>query len=98
MTNRIKAVRFQLGQTVATPGALEACLSAGQTPWEFIQRHQQGDWGYVCKEDRDANNQALRDGTRLLSAYQTSKGVRIWVALVTEAGLDAGGFVGKRQR
>jgi hypothetical protein len=32
--------RFTLGQLVATPGALQALADAGQSPLEFIQRHQ----------------------------------------------------------
>ena len=40
------------------------------------------------KEDRAANNQALVDGSRLLSAYRTLKGRKIW--LITEATDDNG--------
>ena len=74
-----KPVSFRLGQLVATPGALAALSEAGQSPLEFLSRHQQGDWGEVGKEDWDANDAALLEGTRLLSAYRTSKGVRIWI-------------------
>jgi hypothetical protein len=71
--------KFPMGQIVGTPGALSALSEAGQSPMEFLSRHQQGDWGEVCKEDWDANDAALVEGTRLLSAYQTRKNVRIWV-------------------
>lgn len=74
-----KSVSFQLGQLLATPGALAAIEDAGQSPAEFLTRHCQGDWGEVCKEDKLANDQALREGTRLLSAYRTLKGVRLWI-------------------
>ena len=37
----------------------------------------------VCDEDRQANDDALRDGERLFSVYYTSKGIKIWV--ITEA-------------
>jgi len=60
--------KFSLGQLLATPGALEALQRAGQSATEFLQRHVRGDWGEVCKEDRQANEQALIDGTRILSA------------------------------
>jgi hypothetical protein len=74
---------FSLSQCVATPGALEALAAAGQTPKAFLDRHARGDWGEVDAEDKQANQDALRDGLRLLSAYRTSAGVRIWV--ITEA-------------
>ncbi len=31
--------KFDLGNVVATPGALKAIREAGQTPTEFIKRH-----------------------------------------------------------
>jgi hypothetical protein len=74
---------FPLGRVVATPGALEALAQASQSPWEFLARHARGDWGDVSEGDCQANDQALKDGSRLLSAYQTKTGTRLWV--VTEA-------------
>jgi hypothetical protein len=54
----------------------------------FLQRHVQGDWGELREEDRLANNQALIDGSRILSTYRTSLGVKLWV--ITEAVDDPG--------
>jgi hypothetical protein len=80
---------FKLGQVVATPGALEALEKAQQTPWEFLSRHVAGDWGVVGAEDAEANNLALKDGSRLLSAYILKDGnTKIWV--ITEAEDDNG--------
>jgi hypothetical protein len=45
-------VKFPLGRTVATPAALDAIKEAGQEPAEFLRRHQAGDWGDLCQEDR----------------------------------------------
>jgi hypothetical protein len=75
--------KFSLGQTVATPGALQTLEESGQSPGDFLSRHVQGDWGEVCDEDKELNDQALIDGSRILSAYKTLKGVKIWV--ITEA-------------
>ena len=75
--------RFTLGKLVATPGALEALTEAGQIPMEFVSRHVQGDWGECCEEDRQANEDSLRNGDRLFSVYRTAKGIKIWV--ITEA-------------
>jgi hypothetical protein len=46
-----------------------------------------GDWGDVDQEDQAANDHALEDGSRLLSAYTTLKGQRIWI--ITEADRSA---------
>ena len=65
------------GQIVATPGALEALAESGQSAAEFLSRHAATDWGSdLCEEDRRLNDEALvGDGSRILSAYQTAKGV-----------------------
>ena len=80
--------KFSLGQLLSTPAALKAIEDAGQTLGFFLDRHVQGDWGEVDDEDKLANDQALVDGGRLLSAYRTLKNCRIW--LITEAKDDQG--------
>ncbi len=80
-------LKFSLGQLLATPGALQALEESGQTPDFFLEKHLGGDWGEVCEEDKMANDRALIDGSRLLSAYTTLKGVKIWV--ITEAADDS---------
>lgn len=84
--NRPKRL-FPVGQCVATPGALNALAAAGQTAETFLDRHICGDWGEVDAEDQQANQDALVRRERLLSAYRTSAGVRIWV--ITEADRSA---------
>lgn len=85
---QIAKPKFPLGKVVATPGALEALEQAGQSPFEFISRHSAGNWGDVCPDDQSANDQSLIDGSRLLSSYRTTKGVKLW--LITEAADDRG--------
>jgi hypothetical protein len=80
--------KFSLGQIVATPGAIEALESAGQTAKEFLARHAQGDWGIVNAEDRQANDASRLDGSRILSAYRLNDGTKIWI--ITEAADDNG--------
>lgn len=80
--------KFDLGQKVATPGALEALEESGQSPSVFLDRHSKGDWGQVCVEDGLLNDQSLIDGSRILSSYETLKGVKIWI--ITEAADDNG--------
>jgi hypothetical protein len=74
---------FAVGQLVATPGALAALQQASQLPPEFLSRHVRGDYGEVCDEDKRANDHAVVVGERLLSAYRTRLGTKIWV--ITEA-------------
>ncbi len=83
--------KFPLGRLVATPSALEALAESGQTPEFFMAKHQAGDWGEVNDEDQHLNNEALLHGDRLLSAYRTLKGVKLWI--ITEAEDDHGNRV-----
>jgi hypothetical protein len=74
---------FDLGQLVATPGALAALEKSGQSPMAFLSRHVMGDWGELSEDDRKENQFSLEMGFRLLSSYQTNAGERMWV--ITEA-------------
>lgn len=78
---------FPLGRIVATPGALAALQAAGQTPHEFLSRHLRKDWGDLSEKDRQENELSLREGFRLLSAYHTKLGERLWI--ITEADRSA---------
>jgi hypothetical protein len=61
------AASFPLGQIVATPGALEATTDAQRI--DYLNRHANGDWGVVCREDAATNAAAVKDGNRIISAY-----------------------------
>lgn len=84
-------MKFPLGQIVATPGAIEVILPAVKRLYadnisegaKLIHRHASGDWGEVCAEDAALNDEALLQGNRLLSAYTTQSGVKVWI--ITEA-------------
>ena len=78
---------FELGQVVATPAALRVIQEAGQLPAAFLDRHVTGDWGELGDEDKQANERALREDLRILSAYTTSASVKLWV--ITEADRSA---------
>jgi hypothetical protein len=80
-------VRFPLGRVVATPGALRVLEEANQNAFEFLAKHQAGDWGELCEEDIRENEFSVLNGFRILSAYRTRNDVRIWV--ITEADRSA---------
>ena len=75
--------KFPLGQVVATPGALAALETYGQSPTTFLTRHAAGDWGSLPVEDVASNDQALHSGGRLLSSYPIGGDTKIWI--ITEA-------------
>lgn len=64
------AGKFQLGQCVATPGALALLEKTGFSAAFLINRHLHGEWGDVCKEDAELNELALKDGSRIMSVYR----------------------------
>ena len=89
--SRTATARFPLGQLFYTPGAQEVLQEYQVNPFDLLNRHMRGDWGDVCAEDAQANDEALQIGTRLLSAYvlpppegsNLSANAKIWI--ITEA-------------
>ena len=73
----IPIARFRLGRIVATPNALDHLTQDDMLVG--ITRHQAGDWGEVGAEDRQANDEALVQGARILSAYQAANGTKFWI-------------------
>lgn len=79
--HNIPVARFRLGRIVAAPHAL--AVLTNEEILRAIIRHQSGDWGELDAEDCEANDRAVMQGTRVLSAYRSEKGVPFW--LITEA-------------
>jgi len=44
-----------------------------------LQRHAYGDWGDVCDEDLESNEEALIHGSRLMSVYASKGDVTFWI-------------------
>jgi hypothetical protein len=74
-------MKFDLGQLVITPAALEAVPA--DDICNAINRHVCGDFGDLDDTDRRENELALRAGLRLLSVYHATNGIKFW--LITEA-------------
>lgn len=74
----MKGGKFSLGSVSATRGVFD--LDMELIP--YLKRHNSGDWGDICSEDWELNDDALEDGGRLFSAYETPAG-KIWI--ITEA-------------
>jgi hypothetical protein len=78
---------FSLGRLFATPGAILAAKEADDNLILYLYRHAAGDWGDLDRDDMLANAAALKEGTRLLSAYHLKDGEKIWI--ITEADRSA---------
>ena len=82
---------FQTGQIVASRGVYN--LSCQNPDFaEFVKkclnRHVKGDWGNMDSEDKQANDRSLKEGTRLLSAYNDDRFPKHGIAtiwIITEA-------------
>ena len=74
-------LKLRLGDVYLTRGV------AAKIPPVFVlfalERHMHGDWGDVCKADWELNDQAVKDGTRLVSIYKSKTQRTFWV--ITEA-------------
>ncbi|MGV4687476.1 hypothetical protein [Burkholderia pseudomallei] len=84
MNRKTSVPLFSLGRTVTTTGALALLDRTGTDGTNLLNRHQGGDWGIVCPADAKSNDNAITDGTRIVSAYEL--GVRrelLWI--ITEA-------------
>ena len=75
--------RFPLGCIVVTGSALQALAASGASAEEYLARHQCGDWGEVCTDARQGNEEALKEGSSLLSIFALTTGVKVWV--ITDA-------------
>jgi hypothetical protein len=80
---RSQSALFDLGHVVMTPGA--AALGVDFAP--FLARHSCADWGDLDKFDKRQNDIAVKEGLRILSAYDVPVGngetEHIWI--ITEA-------------
>ncbi len=73
LADRPRSPLFQLGQVVATPGALQLLEEFGVEPITLLVRHQGGDFGDLDASDQHENNMALISGSRIFSAYQLAR-------------------------
>ncbi len=81
---------FNMGRLLMTRGVND--LAAESTPFaKFVvgslARHRSGDWGDLSEEDKRENELSLKEGFRLLSAYESGELAKIWI--ITEADRSA---------
>ena len=67
---------------------LEALEQTNVDIIDLVERHIAKDWGDLSDDDKRLNDEALHDGSRILSAYILPTDVKIWI--ITEAADDKG--------
>ena len=81
---------FPLGQLVMTRGVNDLVAddeAFAKFITERLNRHVKGDWGELGEEDRAENDLSLKEGFRILSAYESGELPKIWI--ITEADRSA---------
>lgn len=75
---------FELGSIVMTRG-VDALVQAGvfDSPLLYVLLHVVGEWSEMSSDDRRRNLQAVLDGDRIVSAFQVTDTVKIYV--ITES-------------
>ncbi len=75
-------VSFNLGQLVMTRGVNDQ-VAEDEAFAKFVTsslaRHLRGDWGNLTDEDKLENELSLKEGYRLLSAYESGELPKIWI-------------------
>jgi len=73
---------LELGRTVVTAGVAKM-MKDNKNFTDFVKaslnKHTNGDWGNVCKEDKELNDNSNGPmPERILSSYE-DKGIKIWI-------------------
>ena len=79
--------KFEIGRQVVTRGVYDQGME-DPAFLKFINtsfvRFTSGDWGDLCDDDKALNEDALKDGDRLMGEYvDKERGWKIWI--ITEA-------------
>ena len=74
-------MKFDTGQVVCTTNLQNKVGEDNMSSVvsRALARHISGDWGDLSEEDKKSNDKALKDGERIMSAYNTENNIRIWV-------------------
>ncbi|MBQ1398248.1 MAG: hypothetical protein IIY89_07115 [Clostridia bacterium] len=75
--------KFELGKVVSTNGVHNMCCVDKEFSLfvnSSFQRYSSGDWGEMCDEDKEQNEQALEEGERLMGSYENKEhDWKIWI-------------------
>ena len=77
-------LKFELGKVCMTSG-IDYAINEDKDYYKelvnCLEKYLTGNWGDLCEEDKQANEDALINNERLLASYLTSKGK---VYIITE--------------
>lgn len=81
---------FYTGEIIVEPGADKILFleRPKEDLMDILIRHVSGDWGEVCQEEKEGNDSALQNGSKIISAYTLSNKKKIFV--ITEAENELG--------
>ena len=75
-------MKFELGKTVMTRGLYERYTSDDAFA-EFVshsfRKYANCDWGDCVEEDKRSNDNAVKNGERILGVYKNADGETIWI-------------------
>ena len=74
-------MKFELGYQVMTRRISDTISENVQFAKDVVKamtQYQQCDWGILCEEDKESNDVAVKEGDRILAAYDTCQG-KIWI-------------------
>ena len=71
-------VKIEFYMTAGIAADMDNDISFASEIADIIHRFISDDWGDLCKEDCQSNEQAKKDGGRILGAYDTTRG-RVYV-------------------
>jgi hypothetical protein len=82
--------RFRLGRPSASEGVADKAaqdVAFATFCYKCLRRHADGDWGDISVGGKTRNERAIKEGSRILSAYTRKGWPRIWI--MTEADRSA---------
>lgn len=68
---------FNLGKVVATQGVVNEITMDDID--NAMKKYTNGDWGNVCEEDAQMNDDALKNEDRIVASYTASNGTDFWI-------------------
>lgn len=75
-------MEFELGQTVMTRGiadSMETMPGFSDFVFDSFKRYVMCDWGDTHPEDEGLNDEAVKEGYRILAVYKSDKFPTIWI-------------------
>ena len=70
---------FPLGRVDMTSGVHAIVQGGNLNPATYLRRHATGDWGDLCADDKQLNDQSIQGEGRLFSSYEITDQFKLWI-------------------